>query len=172
MAMLSELNKLRKAPDGLNPVAMGWAMTLGVLCPVSVMALLIVVFSVFLVFCGIDPTVLILTCLHQMAIVLTPLVEVLSAAWLAYTLSYFVIAVVATGVIRGLHAFPIVWVHAGDSLLTMQIRILEAWQNVVTLSAALLKTYLRTDSLRAFSDGGLPSHLSTGWRPSVNPQLA
>ena len=170
--MLRQFNRLRRAPDGLNPVAMGWSMILGVVLPVSIMTLVILLFSAVLGLCGIDPSVFIVICFHQMASALVPLVETLSVIWLAYTTIYFAIAIVAAVAIRGLHAALLARIHAGDSLLNTQGRILRVWQHVTVLSLVLIQKYIQSDFQRAFSGSGNLPYVSSGWRPGVNPQLA
>ena len=172
MNALRRINTLRKAGGEFDPVALGKAIMLGILLPVSALTVIISVFSVVLAMFGIDPTYLIVTCIQEMLVGLVPIVKVLAGLWVTYCVLYFVIAFAATSAMRSLPAVPIAWIYAGSALLRMHSRALRVWQCVVAFSSTLIYALLSTDPLSTFVDDGLPPHLSTGWRASSDPSLA
>ena len=172
MAALRKINALRKAGGEFDPVPLGWGMLLGVLSPVLAMTLIIFTFSATLALLGIDSTNFIVTCFQQMLTVLAPIAKVLASIWVAYSVVFFTIIFIATSTIRSLPTVPFARIYVGDMLLRMHGRILRVWQHIVTFLSTLIYAFLRTDPLSTFVDDGLPPHLSTGWRPGVDPHLA
>ncbi len=168
--ILSTLNRLRKSEEGVNPVFLGWAMLRGIALPVSLAMLIVIAISILLIACGSNPTPMPFEFMRDMFTALSPLLTVLFGGWILYTYLYLIVVVVILGTVCGPRAFSISWMQVSELLKRLYDMVLRIWPRTGILVLGFPVAPLNTDPVRIYLRNGPPSHLATGWHPSLHPQ--
>ena len=170
VCILSTLNQLRKSEEGANPVFLGWAMLGGVAMPVSLAMLIVIAPSILLIACGSNPTPMLLEFMRDMFEALSPILAVLFGGWILYTYLYLIVVVVVMGAVCAPRALSTSWVQANEALKRLYDMVLRICPSIGILVSCFPVAFLNADPLRISLRNGPPSHLATGWHPSIHPQ--
>ena len=155
----------------ISPIPMARAICIAMGLSVAWPALFVIPICVLLLFCGVNPTDLVLTLIHDSWIAVGPIVAKILGAWILYTYFYVAIAFALTVLIRGPGLNALTWLQALSAVLRFKNRVVVVWQRILVLASWRIADFSYTDPLRVSVQNGPPKHLATGWSPSINPQV-
>lgn len=166
-------NYLLRELNAINPILMARTICIAMGISVAWPALFVIPICILLLFCGVNPTDLVLTLIHDSWIAVSPIVAKILGAWILYTYFYVAIVFALTVLIRKPELIALTWLQALSTVLKLKNRVVVICQRIPVFSSCRCRIadFSYTDSLRASVRNGPPKHLATGWTPSINPQL-
>ena len=173
MAMIAPIKHMSKPVSGLPPVALGWALLLasGVAALGVVVAAMVIAVILENNDNGIDVTSVVVSNTDAVASALSTGGSHLVGVWLLITLANLVIGALNAASLGQSDATTAICTPATRLLFCVLALIALAWQRLASGGRQSVLSPALTDDLSRSAHDHTADHLTSGWRPGVNPPL-